>query len=445
MNGARTSHLNLDRLQRWALIMAGDGLLLVALGAALAAFGDRLMSPPDEAHGLRALLYYWTTLRLPLDPGTYEVHAAMEPFYRDNPWQQFFQSYLIGTLFWLQVTLGCLVLAMLHHLVGGTWGLATSRLFEAGSRTLLLMALLFLPVILGLEHLYLWTDREVVAADYALRHKAGYLDPFWWIARGIGYFAVWGFFAFLANRLSHRQDLAVDLHLNRNLRRLSAGGIVFTGLAATFASIDWMMSLEPHWFSTIFGAIFAVGSVLGAMALIIPLVAMVADRPPMSHIATPGVFNDFGSLLLAFVMLWTYVAFSQFLIIWSGNLPEEAAWYIRRSRGGWDWIGVALAVLHFALPLLLLLSRDVKRNALALGTLACGILVMRWVDLFWNVAPTFRPAVWVHWLDIAVPVGFGGLWLFVFVWQLRQWPLLAPNDPVWEHHGEYPLEAPHGG
>ena len=211
---------------------------------------------------------------------------------------------------------------------------------------------------------------------------------------------------------------------------LSRGGLVAVGLTMTFASIDWVMSLEPHWYSTIYGILIMGGQVLAAMAFVIPIAALLARREPLAGIITAEQFHDLGKLMLAFVMLWAYFAFSQFLIIWSANLPEEIPWYLHRLHGGWQALGVALIVFHFALPFLVLLSRDVKRHAAAVASVALFVMFVRFIDLFWMVAPAFSPAAFeVHWMDVVAPVGVGGIWLWVFVWQLKGRSLVAVNDP----------------
>jgi len=348
---------------------------------------------------------------------------------------QFFRSYLLGYLFWAGVALGCLAILMLQHLSGGAWGMVIRRMLESGSRTLPLMALLFVPLIPGIRQLYGWAR-----PDSAIPHQAAYLNVPFFLFRAVLYFGVWLSMAYFLNRWSREQDRTGDLRLARRLQMLSGPGLVLYGLTATFAAIDWVMSLEPHWSSSIFGILIIGGQVLSAMAFIIAVAVLLAQHEPLSGVLLPGHFHDLGKLLLAFVMLWAYFAFSQLLIVWSGNLPEEIPWYLHRLRGGWGWVGVLLILFHFALPFVLLLSRDLKRNARALALLAVAVIFMRLVDLFWLTAPEFWPGRFhVHWMDIAVPVGIGGVWLAVFAWQLRGWPLLPIGDRYLEkalEHGQ---------
>jgi hypothetical protein len=241
--------------------------------------------------------------------------------------EQLFRSYLIAYLFWFGIALGCLPLLMLHHLVGGAWGFVIRRILEAGTRTLPLMIVLFVPLLLGIHSLYEWSDPEIVARDQILQAKHAYLNVSFFIIRAVVYFAAWIIFAYFLNRWSAEQDATGNPILLRRFQLLSAPGIVVYTLGITFASIDWGMSLEPHWFSTIYGMLFIVGQTLAALAFVIPVAVLLSDSPPASGFMKADVFQDLGNLLLAFVMLWAYISFSQYLIIWAGNLPEEIPWY----------------------------------------------------------------------------------------------------------------------
>ena len=350
---------------------------------------------------------------------------------------QFFRSYLFGYLFWWCVAIGCLSILMIQHLTGGWWGLTIRRLLEAGSRTVPLLALLFLPVLFGLPKIYLWAQHEAVAHDPILQKKELYLNPVFFAARAVFYFIVWSALAHFLNRWSLRQDTGYTLADARRLRSLSGGGLVLMGLTITFASVDWAMSLNPHWFSTIYGFMFMVGQALAALTLCIVVLCVLRRGETLAAVAKPTVVHDLGKLMLAFTMLWAYMHLSQFLIVWSGNLPEEIPWYITRLSGGWQFLAASLVVLHFALPFLLLLSRDLKRNLAALGWVAAGMFFMRIVDLFWIVAPDLAghhgPEAEAHFAlhlaDIAAVVGFGGVWLAAFARQLKRRPLLSATDP----------------
>jgi hypothetical protein len=347
---------------------------------------------------------------------------------------QFFHAYLVGFTFWTGITLGSLALLMLQHLTGGAWGLVIRRVLEAATRTLPLMAVLFLPLAVGLKHVYSWTNSQEMARSAALLSKSEhYLNPAFFIERAVIYFAIWLLLAYLLNRWSLEQDRTAEPRFTRRMKMLSGPGLGLFVLTTTFASIDWVMSLDPEWSSTMFGFLFVASWALSAMAFVIAVMSLLSSRAPMADIVRASHFHDLGKLLLALVMLWAYFAFSQFLIIWSGNLPEETTWYLRRLRGGWGWIAIAVIVLHFALPFLLLLSRDLKRNARKLAMLAGFLLFMRLVDLFWMIEPEFNRAHFhLSWMDVVAPLGIGGIWLAMFAWQLQQRPLLPLNDPQLE-------------
>lgn len=355
---------------------------------------------------------------------------------------QFFRSYLVGYVFWVGVTLGCLGILMLQHLTGGAWGLAIRRVLEAGTRTLPLMLLLFLPIaIFGLSHLYEWMHiNEVTEKNVRriLEAKKPYLNPMFFLIRTAIYFAIWMGLMFLLNKWSAEQDRTAERQYSKKMQYLSGPGIILFVLTVTFASVDWVMSLNPEWFSTIYGLLYVAGWVLSAFALVIAVMVYLATRKPLAGVIQAPHFHDMGKLLLAFVMLWAYFSFSQFLIIWSGNIPEETKWYLHRLRGGWGFVGLGLVILHFALPFVLLLSRDLKRNARRLATIAILIFVMRMIDVFWLVAPEFNRAHFkFSWMDIAAPIALGGLWMAFFIWQLSLRPLLPFNDPNFEEAIEH--------
>jgi hypothetical protein len=350
----------------------------------------------------------------------------------------FFHAYLTAYLFWLGIALGCLALLMLHHLVSGRWGFVIQRLLESGGRTLPVLAVLFVPLLFGLQDLYLWARPEAVAAQAILRHRQPYLNLTFFTARAVLYFLVWILLARLLSGWSAEQDRTGAPDLTRKIRHLSAPGLILYGLTVTFASFDWAMTLGPQWHSTLFGAVFMVGQGLAALCFIILVAAWLADRPPLADAISPARLHDLGNLTLAFVMLWAYMAFSQYLIIWSANLPDEIAWYIDRMKGRWEWVAMFLIAFHFAVPFLLLLSRTTKRHLRFLVPVALGILVMRLIDLFYIVAPSFRPGeIVIHWMDIVAPVGIGGIWLWVFLGYLQSQPLLPLHDPRFADRPEH--------
>ena len=342
---------------------------------------------------------------------------------------QFFHSYLLAFLFWLAAALGGLALTMLHHMSGGGWGVVLRRIFEASARTLPWMALFFVPLVFGLNDLYPWTDTAMVAGDHILKEKTLYLNVPFFLVRAVLYFAIWSGLAFYLTRWSAEQDRTGSPALATRMQSTSAVGLVLYVLTMTFASIDWGMSLEPHWFSTMYGFLFVIGQALMALAVAIVVARRLSMEPPMSGVYNAGHFHDFGKLLFAFTMVWAYLSFSQFLIIWSANLPEEIPWYQHRLSHGWEYLGIALVAFHFAVPFIVLLSRRTKRNSTVLARMAMWLIVARFLDLFYLIGPEAYPhGLAVHWLDAAAVVGLGGIWVALFTSNLKSRPLLPVHD-----------------
>ena len=354
-----------------------------------------------------------------------------------NP-AQFYYAYLLAFMFWLGITLGSLGLLMIQHLSGGAWGFVIRRALEAATRLVPLMAVLFVPLLIGMRTLYPWAYPDKVAADIILQNKRVYLNVPFFVVRTCFYFAVWFALAWYLNRWSLEQDESGEEPAGRRMRAISAGGLVLYVLTMTFASVDWLMSLEPHWFSTIFGAIVIGGQALSALAVAIIVLAALANERPVSDVAVPARFHDLGNLLLAFLLLWAYFSFSQFLIIWAGNLPEEIPWYVHRTQNSWQAISIILVIFHFVVPFALLLSRRTKRMSGTLVKVAAGILVMRLVELFWIIAPERSPDFFQwHWLDVAAPMAIGGFWVSLFVREVLKRPLL----PRYGDEGAYAVHA----
>lgn len=348
--------------------------------------------------------------------------------------RQFFISYLTGYTFWIGLSLGCLGVAMIHHLTGGRWGFVTRRFLEAGFMTLPLMALLFIPLIFGLNELYSWARPDVVAASETLPRKIPYLNAPAFVARAVGYFSVWLALAFCLRKWSLQQDATTDPAPTMRLRSLSGPGIVLYPLTGTFALVDWVMSIEPEWYSSIFPVILLIGQVLTAFAFVTLLLATGQIQSPFCAVVNRTHFHDLGILLLAFVVFWTYVSFSQLLIIYSGNLPREIDWYLHRIAGGWKWVVGLLALFHFFVPFFLLLFRVMKQNVTRLAMIAGLIFNMHVVAMFWLIQPSFFPrGMRVHWLDAAALLGLGGFWIAVFAANLKRYALLPRNDPRIEY------------
>jgi hypothetical protein len=350
---------------------------------------------------------------------------------------QFFRSYLWSYMFYIGVALGSTALLMLQYLTGGAWGMVIRRPCEAAARTLPLLLILFIPIAIGIPHLYQWSHAAIVAHDPVLQHKHIYLNVPFFLIRAAAYFAGWLIFGYLLYKWSDDQDNG-DLRAAGRLSWISGPGLVFYGFSVTFMAVDWVLSINPHWFSTIFGMLFIAGEGLSALAFLICLLVFLSVRPPLEGVLTHRHLHDIGKLLLMFVMVWAYFAFSQFLIIWSGNLPDEIPWYFNRLHGGWGYIGLSLVLLHFALPFALLLSRDIKRNFNVLWGVAALVIVMRFVDLYWMVAPDFRKGQFgVSWMDFLAPIGLGGIWLATYLWQLERRPLMPVGDPHLEEALEH--------
>ncbi len=350
----------------------------------------------------------------------------------------FFHSYLMGYLFWLGLTLGCMGIVMLQYLTAGAWGIMTRRALESASRTLPLCALLFIPIAIGMPWLYDWAHSDLVKNEYVLRHRHIYMNPSMFIGRAIVYFIVWGIFMYFLNKWSLEQDERGGLE--KRLARLSAPGLLIYVFTITFATIDWAESLENNWFSTIWGFLFVAREGLASFAFVIIVMALLSRREPLASRFKPAHLHDLGKLLLVFVMLWAYFEFSQLVVIWSGNLTDEIPWYLHRFATSWGWLGVMLIVLEFIVPFLMLLSRPLKRSVIALCCVVSLIIFMRWVDLMWIVMPQYyQRGFRLTWMNLVVPASIGCLWIAVFVWQLQKRPLLplqAPNLEKALQHGE---------
>jgi hypothetical protein len=339
----------------------------------------------------------------------------------------FYSAYLIGFMFWLGLSLGCMAILMLYHLVGGAWGTVIRRILESGMMTLPLMAVLFLPILFNLPKLYFWarpglTDRKIIDITQSYLNFNGIG------LRYILYFAIWIGMAYFLNRWSTEQDTIAGQSTLR-FRAMSSIGLVIYSLTISFAVIDWVMSLQARWISTIYGLLFVAGEALSAFCFVVVIESILGKRKPMSEYLTDTEVHDHGKFMLTFIMVWAYFNFSQWLIIWAGNLPEEIPWYVRRLNGGWETVGLFLVVFHFAVPFALLLSRQLKRKARTLVRLASWLIFMRIVDIFWHIEPSSHPTFHLSWLHFTIIAGIGGLWMAYFFHNLRLRPLLPVNAP----------------
>jgi len=357
--------------------------------------------------------------------------------------EQALRSWLLGFIFWGGIGFGCLGILMLQYLTGGAWGVVIRRLLEAGSRTLPIIILMFVPIAIGVytHKFYEWTI--LPPTEHIMEHRGIFMTPWFWIVRSVIYFCLFGVMVILLNKWSLDQERTTTVEESRlvleRASRFSGPTLVIYALTVTFAAVDWMLTLDAHWFSTIWGLLFVAGWALSCYCFCVMVLAFLSDKAPMDTVVGKRHFHDLGKLMLALVMVWAYFNFSQFLIIWAGNLPEETGWWIVRMKGGWGWIGAALIFFHFAFPFLVLLQQDFKRHARRIATLALFILLMRLLDMFYligpsnRVTPGFEPGAFVvSWLDFVGPIAVGGIWLWWFFGELIKRPLVPARDPYFE-------------
>lgn len=382
----------------------------------------------------------WRTLALGIGGIAMIIWAAGAYFNTE----QALISWLLGFIFWGGIGLGSLGILMLQYLTGGAWGVVIRRILEAGTRTLPIIIILFIPLAIGVytHSFYEWTH---MAADDPMIAKRGiYLLPWFWIVRAAIYFFLFGVMVYLLNKWSAEQDKTNTVEESRlvleKASRFSGPTLVIYALTVTFAVVDWVMTLDPHWFSTIWGLLFVAGWALSCFCFVVVLLAYLWDKAPMDRVLGKRHFHDIGKLMLALVMVWAYFNFSQFLIIWAGNLPEETGWFLSRMKGFWGYIGVGLIVFHFAFPFLVLLQQDFKRKARWLAGLAIFILAMRALDMFYLIGPSVRVAGGGleqgassgSWLDPVALAAVGGIWLWWFFGELLKRPIVPAKDPYFE-------------
>ena len=347
---------------------------------------------------------------------------------------EFYRAYLLGFMCWLGVALGSMAILMIRHLTGGGWGTVIRRILGAAMRTLPLLAILFLPVILGIHRLYIWAQplsniQDKHLRDHLVQITQTYLTVHGFIIRAGFYFAIWNLLSFLLSKWSKETDQPGAPDNSGRFKAVSGPGLILYGFTISFAAIDWVMSLDPSWISTIFGLIILIGEVLSAMCFAVVVERILFNYKPMSEMLKPDFVHDHGKWMLAFTMVWAYFNFSQWLIIWAGNLPAEITYYIRRINGGWGYLGLFIVIFHFAVPFGILLSRPFKRNIRKLVWLAVWLLLMRYLDLFWIIEPNFSKTFNITLADVVVPVAIGGFWLAYFFHNLSTLPLLPVYDP----------------
>jgi hypothetical protein len=346
---------------------------------------------------------------------------------------EFFRGYLLGYMDWLGVTLGSMAILMIRHLTGGGWGMVIRRILGAAMRCLPLMAVLFVPILFGIPKLYVWAQPLDSIADKHLREHLqeltkSYLTVHGFIIRAAIYLAIWNLLSFLLTKWSKEQDTPPSRDNSARFKAVSGPGLILYAFTISFAAIDWVMSIDPSWISTIYGLLILIGELLSAMCFAVVVERILVDYKPMSELLKPDFVHDHGKWMLTFTMVWAYFSFSQWLIIWAGNLPEEITWYMRRLNGGWGFIGLFLAIFQFAVPFVLLLSRPFKRDIRRLVWLAVWILFMRYLDLFWIIEPNYSKTLNVTLSDIVVPIAIGCVWLAFFFRNLSSLPLLPAYD-----------------
>jgi hypothetical protein len=344
--------------------------------------------------------------------------------------RDFFIAYLFGEFFFVGLSLGSLGVLMMHHLTGGYWGYGVRRFLEAAVGNLPLLAILFVPILFGLSELYPWRHPDVVAAHELLAKKTTYLNTPFFVLRTIAVFAIWIVISQLLLKWSAEQDGTVSVEPTRKMRTLSGPGLVIYPVTMTFAAVDWIMSTEVEWYSTMFPVLICIGQMLGAIALMILLFAAAATSTKLGQLAGEENFHKIGNLLLAFVMIWAYLAFGQLLVIWSANLPPEISWYLHRIAGGWRWVVGFIAFFHFFLPFFLLLMRPVKKKRHVLAMVAGCVFIANIVVAWWTIAPSVHQThFYVGWQTLAAFVGIGGLWLASFLWNFGRRRVVPLNDP----------------
>lgn len=363
--------------------------------------------------------------RTSLIVGIVFIIAMIAGYFMDSA--QFYQSYLVGYLFWLTLALGGLFFTLVNHLFGSEWNLVTRRINEAVMMSFELLAILFIPLILGMHHLYHWNDAGVLAHDVALQAKAGYLNQTFFIIRAIIYFGLWILISRLLLKYSKKQDVESKEENILILKRISAPGMVIYAFTSSFASFDWIMSLTPHWFSTIFGVYIFAGSFLAIISFVTLFAIYLRGKGVMKETITIEHYQDYGKLLLAFLVFWGYISFSQYFLMWYANIPEETVWYLARWVGSWKTVTMFIVFGGFFLPFLSVLTRASKRNVSWLKLVAGWVFLMHWVDIYWMVYPVFsKEGAPLSWQDIAVFFGIGGL----FMWNFMRSYTSRPTIPV---------------
>jgi hypothetical protein len=360
--------------------------------------------------------------------GVIGLVACAGAWYADSA--RFYHAWLTAFLFWLSMGLAGLFFTMLHYLTAARWSVVLRRISEALMMQLPWMIVAFIPVFLGMHDLFHWTHEEAVAQDHLLQWKSGYLNVSFFTVRAVVFFAVWTILALVLRKRSLAQDTKPKVDHVAGLRKVSAGGMLLFALTVTFASFDWLMSLEPHWFSTIFGVYFFGGLFLGGVSLMAIICWILRRGGVLRDSITVEHYHDLGKLMFAFTIFWAYIGFSQYFLIWYGNIPEETFWFLARWEGGWKTISLILVFGHFAIPFVILIFQQVKRRIALLGTVAIWYLIMHWLDQFWLVyPPSHKTNPGIGWIEIVPVLGLGGIFLWSFWRNFAAAPTVPVGDP----------------
>ena len=363
-----------------------------------------------------------------LTVGIVGLAASAVGYFQDS--HQFYFSYLVAFFFWMTVALGALFFNLLHHLTRASWSTVLRKLTESMMSTIPFMFVMMIPVLLGMHELYHWTHEDVLATDIILQNKAAYLNIPFFIIRVVFYFAVWSIMTLILTKNSAKQDIKHEDSILARMRKYSAPGMMLFAFTITFAAFDWLMSLEPHWFSTIFGVYIFCGTFISMLAFTIIMVRYQNIKGAFDGIVTVEHRHTLGKLLFAFTIMWAYMGFSQYLLIWYANMPEETFWYLQRWEGSWRTLSIILPIAHFGLPFVALIPQAAKRSGNWLLMMAFYMLLMRYMDLYWIAMPTHSPdGIHYSWIDISTMAGIGGIFIWLFWRKYTSGAAVPVNDP----------------
>ena len=347
--------------------------------------------------------------------------------------QQFYFSYLVSFVFFTGIAIASVFMVMFHHITRSKWGVVVRRIPETFGANIWIWAVFALPVIMGIHTLYHWSHEDVVAADHILQGKAAFLNTTFFIVRQVIYFAIWGFVGHRLYKASVELEKTGDWGITTLMRKISAPGILLFALSTAFAGFDWLMSLDPHWFSTMFGVYFFAISFQSFWAVMILMVLFLRSQGLLKNTISQAHIYDLGAWLFAFTVFYAYIAFSQFMLIYYANLPEETLWFYDRLEGGFQYIAYAMLLLRFVLPFLTLLNREQKHRLGVLRFVAIVVVVMHFLEIYWITMPAMHSeeAHGLHfsWMDITTFLGLGGIFFWLFFKKFQKNSMIPENDP----------------